>query len=336
MRGTPASEPLFRVFLPLFRHVIGNVLSPAGKYARLSILIYHHVLHEPDPVFPEDLDGEAFDRHMRTLAQCCNILPLSEAAARLQKGSLPARAACITFDDGYENNVSVALPILQRHAIPATFFITSSYLYGGRMWNDTVIQAVKRSPMEVLDLSMFGLGTCSLASPQLRRQAINQLLGKLKYLPLPQRNERAAELEELSAAQIPANVMMSPADVRSLRAAGMEIGGHTVTHPILATLDQESAWREIVQGKEALEGIVGEKLTLFAYPNGVPRQDYRAEHIDMVKRAGFSYAVSTAHGAALAESDRFQLPRFSSWGATPEKFIYQLARGQMRRQTEFA
>ena len=102
------------MLLPLFRHVIGNVLSPAGKRARLSILIYHHVLEQPDPVFPEDLDGAGFDLQMRTLAQCCNVLPLSEAAERLAHGALPARAACVTFDDGYENNVSVALPIAEN------------------------------------------------------------------------------------------------------------------------------------------------------------------------------------------------------------------------------
>jgi peptidoglycan/xylan/chitin deacetylase (PgdA/CDA1 family) len=324
------------VLLPLFRHVVGNVLSPAGKRARLSILIYHHVLEQPDPIFPEDLDGAGFDQHMRTLAQCCNVLPLSEAAERLARGDLPARAACVTFDDGYENNVSVALPILRRHRIPAAFFITSSYLHGGHMWNDTVIQSIKRSPKEEIDLSTYELGVCSLAAPRDRRIAINKLLGKIKYLPTEQRNDSAAALVELSAAKIPANVMMSPTGVKTLREAGMEIGGHTVTHPILATLDADSAWREITQGKEALEGIIGEKLTLFAYPNGVPRQDYKAEHVDMVKRAGFKYAVSTARGAARAESDPFQLPRFSSWGATPDRFIIQLARGQRRSQTLFA
>jgi hypothetical protein len=68
----------------------------------------------------------------------------------------------------------------------------------------------------------------------------------------------------------------------------------------------------------------------------VPQQDYKAEHIEMVKRAGFACAVSTARGGACLASDRFQLPRFSSWGATPERFIIQLVRSQLQRQTLFA
>lgn len=324
------------MLLPVFRHLIGNILSPAGGRARLSILIYHHVLAQRDPVFPEDLDSADFELQMRTLAQCCNVLPLSEAVERLARGDLPARAACVTFDDGYENNVSVALPVLQRQSVPAAFFITSSFLHGGRMWNDTLIQSIKRTTNSSVDLSALELGVRPVTTPSERRSVIDALLGKLKYLPHSQRAERAEQVRELVQAQIPANVMMSPAQVKQLREAGMEVGGHTVTHPILAAQDPASAWREIAEGKEALEAILGERLTLFAYPNGVPQQDYQREHVQMVQRAGFSCAVSTARGAAMASSDLFQLPRFPAWGTSPAKFVSQIARGQLSRQTLFA
>jgi peptidoglycan/xylan/chitin deacetylase (PgdA/CDA1 family) len=101
--------------------------------------------------------------------------------------------------------------------------------------------------------------------------------------------------------------------VRQLHRAGMEIGGHTVNHPIVARLQKAAARAEIADGKAALEQIVGDQIRLFAYPNGKPGQDYLAEHVAMVKDLGFEAAVSTAWGAAARGGDLFQLPRFTPW-----------------------
>ena len=94
---------------------------------------------------------------------------------------------------------------------------------------------------------------------------------------------------------------------------GMAIGAHTVTHPILARLDPTNARHEIGASREHLEGLLGERVSLFAYPNGVPLHDYLPEHVEMVRQCGFSAAVSTSWGAASRRTDRFQLPRFTPW-----------------------
>jgi len=73
-------------------------------------------------------------------------------------------------------------------------------------------------------------------------------------------------------------------------------------------------------GKAQLEQILGETVNLFAYPNGVPDQDYSAVHATMVRECGFKAAVSTAWGAASMRSDRYQLPRFTPWDRTRLRF----------------
>ena len=106
---------------------------------------------------------------------------------------------------------------------------------------------------------------------------------------------------------------MRPEQVRGLRALGMDVGAHTVTHPILTRLSPDTARAEMHDSKQELERILGEPVRLFAYPNGVPEQDYAVEHAKMARECGFDAAVSTAWGAASMRSDRFQLPRFTPW-----------------------
>lgn len=139
---------------------------------------------------------------------------------------------CITFDDGYADNVTLALPILQKHCLHATFFIATAYLNGGRMFNDTVIEAIRRNRGDKINLAALGLGRHDVASPQARINAINKILPKVKYLPVGQWEESVAELARmLSDIPLPDDLMITTAQLKALHTAGMEIGGHTSHHP---------------------------------------------------------------------------------------------------------
>ncbi len=313
---------------------LAGLFSPSGARARLSILIFHRVLRAPDPLLNDDLDAATFDALMQALAEGCNVLPLSEAVRRLRAKSLPTRAACVTFDDGYADNFEVALPVLQRHGITATFFISTGFLDGGRMWNDTIIESVKRAAGPQLELAAAGLGSFSLAGIGERRSAALALIRAVKHREPAEREALVAQIADAANAALPDDLMMTAQQVRGLRAAGMEIGGHTVRHPILARLDCAAARREIADGKGALEGITGERVELFAYPNGKPRADYSAEHVALVREIGFTAAVSTAAGVADCGSDLYQLPRFTPWDRTPVRFMLRLTRNLLRRQRE--
>ncbi|MBC6963018.1 MAG: polysaccharide deacetylase family protein, partial [Nitrosomonas sp.] len=238
---------------------------------------------------------------------------------------------CITFDDGYADNAEIALPILQKHGVTATFFIASGFLDGGRMWNDTVIESVRRAKGDKLDLNAIGLGNHAIATLEQRRETLNLLIDKLKYLPHGARASQVDKLSTIIAADLPDNLMMTSAQVRQLHDAGMEIGGHTLTHPILASIDDAAARTEIAEGKAKLEAIIDTPLRLFAYPNGKPGKDYLSAHVRMIKDAGFEAAVSTAWGAARQDSDMFQLPRFTPWDKSEWRYVLRMVRNMRQR-----
>jgi len=306
-----------------------------GPFSRcLSILIYHRVIAEPDPLVPGEVCGREFDWQLTVLGRWFRVLPLLEAVARLRNGTLPVRAACVTFDDGYADNVSVALPILEKRGVPATFFLTTAYINGGRMWNDTVIETVRRAPGTTLDARPVGLETLDIATLDLRRRVIDKLLAALKYLPMEERQRRASELSAASVCELPSGLMMTTEGVLQLHKRGMEIGAHTVSHPILAKLEPERARAEIGDSKSRIEAITGAPVTLFAYPNGKPGIDYGREHVSMVRELGFEAAVSTAWGVSHTASDLFQLPRFTPWDRTSGTFLLRLMHNTFRTRAE--
>lgn len=306
-----------------------RLLSPAGPRARLSVLIFHRVLPHPDPLFPGEIDAAQFDEICGWLKDWFNVLPLDEAVRRLRKADLPTRALAITFDDGYADNHGVAMPILLKHGLPSTFFIATGFLDGGRMWNDTVIESVRRTPLQTLDLrSVCGmdLGVFALGSVAGKRAAIDRVIGSIKYMEPSERQTVVDTIALRAEASLPDDLMMTGQQVREMHGAGMQIGAHTVSHPILARLDRSAARHEIESSKRHLEALTGQSVELFAYPNGKPVEDYTEEAVAIARESGFNAAVSTAWGAARRGTDLFQLPRFTPWDKRRMRFGARLAK----------
>ncbi len=307
------------------------IAAPGGARAKLAILMYHRVLPQPDALTGE-IDAHAFDRQLAALRECFNVLPLAESVERLRRGSLPPRAVAITFDDGYADNVEVALPALQRHRLHATFFIATGFLDGGRMFNDTVIEAVRRMPGPTFDVPALDLRHIAVGTMDEKRAAIGRVLESVKYLDMQSREDVAAQIARIGGQPLPDDLMMRTDQLRALAAAGMEIGGHTVNHPILTRIDADRARQEIQANRSALESLTGKPVRLFAYPNGIPAQDYSAVHVAIVRELGFVAAVSTSWGAATRNCDEFQLPRFTPWDREPNRFVARLLHNLVARK----
>lgn len=307
----------------LIRAALG-AMSPGQVDARLTILIFHRVLAQPDELFPDEMHAQRFDRICAWLKTWFNVLPLELATRQLKAGTLPARACSITFDDGYADNLEIATPILKRHGMSACFFIATGYLGGGRMWNDTVIESVRHSVLPKLVLP--DVGTYELDSLELRRHAVGAILGKIKYLPQERRQALAQSIAEAAQVKPSNSLMMSPEQVREMLAQGMQIGAHTVSHPILANIPLPQAAHEMRSSRDYLMDLLGVPIALFAFPNGKPGQDYLPEHANMARELGFEAAVSTAWGAAQGGSDHFQLPRFTPWDKSKFGFGLRLLR----------
>ena len=282
----------------LASRLAATLLSPSGPRGRLAVFTYHQVVERRDPFRPGEPDPEQFRNDLGVIGRLFDVLPLPEAAARLAEGRLPARAACITFDDGYANNHSIAAPLLEAAGLPATFFIATGAIDDGVMWNDLVIEAVAHCGDALVVDPELELDVVPRDRPSMTYERLASLLERLKYRSLERRWEAAIRLYRDNVRAETPQLMMTREQVADLARRGFDIGGHTVRHPILAELDDDGAKAEIEGCRRWIEEVTGRSPTTFAYPNGRPNKDFKAAHRRMVEDAGFSVAVTTEWGFA--------------------------------------
>lgn len=302
-----------------------SIASGIGKQKKLFILIYHRVIDEPDFMRPREVDKKTFHWQVQLLKKYFNVLPLADALEKMSSNTLPSRAVCITFDDGYADNYLNAQPILNQHQLLATFFIASGYLDGGRMWNDTIIETLRLYAEKKLDLTKIHLGMYDTVTEKDKAQAAQQIILKIKHLQAEQRTEYTEYIATF-VENLPDNLMLTSEQLLKLHKSGMEIGGHTVTHPIMAKIPPEHLQQEITDNKETLEFLLKVPIRFFAYPNGKPKQDYLPEQVELIKKSGFKAAVSTQWGVADKNTDKYQLPRFTPWDKHPVMFMLRMLR----------
>lgn len=291
-----------------------SLFSGTGTNSRLIILTYHRVLEQPDLVHPGDPDREEFAAQMRMLKEYFNLQTVSQAVRDIRDGHLAERAVCITFDDGYGDNHEVAAPILEELGIAATFFVATGYLNGGVMWNDRIIETFRHLNPGEYD---FGdLGQVNVLSNECRSKVIMETLNKLKYLRCDERDRISTEISNRFKIDCADSIMMTDAMVKDLHIRGMEIGAHTVSHPIMARLDSAAAAAEVETSKAYLEELLQSEVTSFAYPNGRFGKDLTIRDVEIVRASGFDVAVTTDWGGVTASSDRLTLPRVSLTGTS--------------------
>ncbi len=278
----------------------------------VNVLMYHRVLPieqcESYPlsnlVVPEPL----FAEQVEWLRRSCTTMTVGEAVAELTAGSLGSeRIVCLSFDDGYRDNYEVASPILDAAGIRATFFVTAGLIGTEQvLWFDQAILCWQRrcgtrpwlqaheALLEAEDLQ----GKCA---------SLDGWLGWLKGLTAA---DRGALLDRLSQGpngpcDDSSYQLMSVNQVVDLQRRGHEIGSHTMTHPILTTLDANTARQELEQSRLVLEGWLGQRVGGFCYPNG--SHDDRV--CEAVRAAGYAYACTTARGANRVGADPLRLTR---------------------------
>ncbi|TXL66435.1 polysaccharide deacetylase family protein [Zeimonas arvi] len=285
-------------------------------------------------MFPSEPDARRFDEMVRWIRSQFRVLEPVQACERLMAGTLPSRAAIITFDDGYRDNLEVATPILERHGVRAAFFIATGYMEGGAMFNDRVFEALRTTERRELDLAGLltaedkiaerpdeeGAVVVRLGEFSQRRSLAERLVLAIKHRPPEERLDAVRALEEQCGVQGSFDPMMSPEEVSALAKQGMAIGGHTRTHPILESVPDPVARDEIEGGRADLRALLRGEVDLFAYPNGRFGRDFSDRHREMVEDAGYRFAFTTDPGAATARSDPRMLPRFTPWDRSHIRF----------------
>ncbi|PZO18567.1 MAG: polysaccharide deacetylase [Burkholderiales bacterium] len=293
---------------------------------KLSVFLFHKVPKVPDPLVPNDFDLASFESMLDRICKNFRVLPVGDAVDCLRKGSIPRRTACITFDDGYPDWQYGVLPALRRRNMHATFYITTGQFDRRPLWHERILAAVRGLPDGVFDLGYAPLQPILLQSLQDRQRLVHRLELELKYLTLHKREELMQRLESLAGVS-PASVpVMSPDALRDLHSQGFGVGAHTIDHPILDYCDETQTNHEIGGVKEQLEAMVAGRVEGFAYPNGRPYADFSRLHVDAVKKAGYTHAVTTHWGVAKPETSVFQIPRFTPWAKREWHALYQVGR----------
>lgn len=310
----------------LVRFAGDRLARQAAGSGRLCIINYHRILEAFDPLIESEPDVAAFRWQMKLLADGFNVMPLGAALDALAARRMPPRAVAITFDDGYRSVHDLALPVLREFGLPATVFVTTGFIGEGNMWNDRILEAVRRMPAGRLDLAPHGAGSYEIGDTRQRRAAIAQLTAAAKYLPPQQRSDLTLELERRAGGRPAPGLMLDAGMIRALARSNVEIGGHTVSHPILTSLDDAAARHEIAACKRELEEVSGAPVRFFAYPNGKPGIDFDERHAAMARAAGYAAAFTTEVGAAGADDDRYRLPRSRPWDRSPFFFNLRLLR----------
>ncbi len=254
------------------------------------ILLYHRVAELPSDPCLLCVTPERFAEQMEILMRHTHPLRLQELIRAVQENrSLPSRSVVVTFDDGYADNLSHAKPLLERFGIRATVFVTAGYLEGSReFWWDELERLVSQKSSY---WSFYH---------RLRRREEGERQAVLNGL------RDRAEVESLAR---PTHRILSPEELLSLaEGEWIEIGAHSMTHPVLSNLPVSAQWEEIRQSKNRLEEILGSSIKSFAYPYG-SRQDYSDDTVQLVREAGFESACSNFSGLTRSGKDLFQLPR---------------------------
>lgn len=316
----------------ILQSTFGRLLG-GGRDAPLSILSFHRIPHSKTERMGQEFDLVEFEHILDVLEEECRVLPLEDALAAMARGSLPDRAVALSFDDGYVDWREGVVPALYQRGLPATFFIACGQLSGQLLWYDRFRAAMSASANEEALKRIFaGLDVESVWSlPDHDRPfALERVI---KYVPAVQREDILSALEALvgvSAQQ--RQEFLTESDIRTFHSMGFAIGAHTFTHPILSRCDESEAWNEIAGSREYLQGIVGGRVSGFAYPNGKPLQDFDESHMRMVERAGFAYAVSTERGVATPQSSRFALPRFGPWRSSKLSLLRHMIMNRFERE----
>jgi peptidoglycan/xylan/chitin deacetylase (PgdA/CDA1 family) len=255
---------------------------------------------------------------MVRFSQEFNILPLREIEDRIDGGrSLPNKCLSITFDDGFRDNYLYAYPILKRHRIPATVFLTTQPIDDGDgLWFDRVFDAFNSTTRESIRIHVTGEELRWDGTPTDRRRAAERALSCLMDMEEERRKETAENLLSLLGGTSVGSVegaMLTWPEIREMADGGMEFGSHTVTHPILTRLSPERLRSEIVHSQHRIECETGRRPRMFAYPIG-KEQHFSPKVAEALRETGYTMAFTTLPRVNRTGDNLFSLGRIPVWG----------------------
>ncbi len=278
---------------------------------RLLVLGWHNV--EGSWFFPcrPGAGRRGLERQFAFLKRYTNVVSLDDGLRALSKGwPLPPRAVTITFDDGYRDQLELAVPMLKRLALPAAFFLVPGFLSGlAQPWWEVLAWAFASSTRHSVNWQDTTILLRNAAERRSSSQAIAELLKRRSRTARDQAVEQLTTLCEPSGEPGVRQTFLDWDEARELVRQGFTVASHSLRHSILSKEEGEEQRRDLVASREQLEHELQVPVRLLAYPNG--RQgDYDQLTIDAAKAAGYTYAVTTIPGWNRPMTPRYEILRF--------------------------
>ena len=321
-----------RIVGSLLRRAVYPSMAAAGIFRRtraagLATVTYHGVLPPGYEPIDAALDGnlitaETLRRQLCLLKKSYNVIsPADFLAWREGRFALPERAVLLTCDDGLLNCLTDMLPVLQKAGLRCLFFITGASVLETRstLWYEDLFLALLRAPAAGFEVSFEGvLLVGELGSREQRRstwwRTVKQLSQftadeRRKFLRIVQSNIQAERgpILQGSVASRRFELLTLP-ELRQLASAGMTIGAHTESHPMLSQASQQLLRDEVLGCKTKLESALGKPVWAQAYPFGDP-ESVNSSVLQITQEAGFKAAFVNFGGGLGADLPPFALPR---------------------------
>ena len=294
------------------------------------ILVYHRVNDERDPFSIDAIPTELFEQQMAYLCKNFTVLPLETLVKQANNGTLPRNGVAITFDDGYRDNYLHAFPILKKYAVPATIFLTTGHVSSDKLlWFDVVLRAFKDTKQLFLEIAELPK-PLELKTLKMRTIAAHQVLKILREIPDHIRENTILEILKglgTSEGRSDPNVMLTWDQVREMRRNEIDIGSHTVSHPILSRCAPNQVKVELTHSKKIIEEEIGHEIEAFAIPSGRPI-DYSDFTVKMVEESGYKFALTTSRGTNSQGENPWLLRRNSPWGENLARFAFNIGQGK--------
>jgi peptidoglycan/xylan/chitin deacetylase (PgdA/CDA1 family) len=308
------------------RFVVKKIDEPA------LILMYHRVAELLDDPFGLAVSPDNFLKQIEFLKASYNVIDANELCERRKTGkSLPKKSIIITFDDGYLDNYTTALPVLEHFDAATIFFIATANI--GRkneFWSDALGWVLYETEVLPAFLAVcvngqeYGFNTLTSLD---RSEAYKKLHTILKQTNPVYREEALGFI--LDWAGLPqsgrdTHRFMGSADVANLAASSVAtIGAHTHNHPQLSSLSRDDQYGEILQSLEVLRSLTGRSIKHFSYPYG-SISEYDCNSIEICKSLGVDLAYG-GWGVLYRWSDNYQLPRINVGNWDVDTFTAKLA-----------
>jgi len=265
----------------------------------------YHNFSGPGETNTDAVSVSAARTQLEYLRRYFHVVPLTRLVEQLRSGEpLENHTVAVTIDDGRRNCYESFFPLLKQFGMPATLFVVSSFIHRADwLWTDKVLW-LSEQPFPNSELApdrIDGLfETLNQMRPELRNASIESIAVEMG-VSVPKEPP-------------PKYAPCSWSELREMADSGLvEIGSHTVNHPILASLTDQESWQELDLSRAQIEERLGRKVSCFCFPNG-KASDYRPSHLRQVRDAGYAGAVVARFGMASRGVNPYELPRIGVSG----------------------